>query len=114
MGFTFEWFGGYVVLLPECMGFRSLQALLLFALYLMWGKGKGSRVRTVVCAILLAVALSVAGNILRIVSILLLALVSRSFAFGFWHQFAGYPIFVAELFLLAAICERLNRRNTNG
>lgn len=112
MGFSFEWFGGEVVILPECMGFRSLRALLPFALYLMWGKG--SKVRTAVLAILLAVALSVAGNILRVASILLLALVSRSFAFGFWHQFAGYPIFVAELFLLAAICERLNRRNTNG
>ena len=74
--FTIDWCGGKIVFLWECMGMRSVVALVAIAV--------------------------------------LLALVSRSFAFGFWHQFAGYPIFVAELFLLAAICERLNRRNTNG
>ena len=102
--FTVDWCGGKIVFLWECMGTRSVVALLAIAAVLAFNQ------RSMACRVGLfgfAVLYALLGNALRIGSILAICPISRSFALGVWHDMSGYLFFVCEVFLLATTADKM-------
>ena len=102
--FTIDWCGGKIVFLWECMGMRSVVALVAIAMLLAFYQ------RSMTHGFVLlgfAVFYALLGNMLRIGSILAICPLSWGFALGVWHDFSGYLFFVCEAFLLARTSEAM-------
>lgn len=96
--FTIDWCGGKIVFLWECMGMRSVVALVAIAVLLAFYQ------RSVTHGFVLlgfAVFFALLGNMLRIGSILAICPLSWGFALGVWHDFSGYLFIVCEVLMLA-------------
>lgn len=106
--FEFEWFGGVILVLPQCMGYRSLVALA--AISVLCGFLHLSRWRDVAKLVMLSVLIAVTGNLLRIAVIMCMCAVSYELAFEVVHETIGYAIFVVEVLVLAAIAERMKKK----
>ncbi len=95
----FPWAGRIVVIAPECMGYRSLTALLVLAVFFAVYRRLSFKHSILLFAA--SGALAVLCNLLRIGSILLLALIAPDFAFGAWHDMAGYLFMLLGVFAMA-------------
>ena len=91
-----------------CSGLRSIFALMaLTAGYAYFNQPTWLR-RTVLFA--LSVPLAVFGNVLRVVTICIVAMTaSADFATGFYHDYSGYIVFIAAIALMVLSGEVINR-----
>ena len=109
--FVFDWCGMKVTFLRECMGTRSVVALLALAAILAFQQ------RSMACRVSLfgfAVLYAVVGTVFRIGCILAICTISCDFAFGMWHDFSGYLFFVAEVLMLAKTADKMFQRRSRG
>lgn len=88
-----------------CSGLRSLFALLaLSTAYSYFAQSKWSR-RSIL--IIISIPLSILGNSVRILSIVLVAAnFSNDFALGFYHDYSGYIVYFVAISLLVG-CDKL-------
>lgn len=91
-----------------CSGLRSLFALMaLTAAYAWYTQPTWTR-RAVLFAC--SVPLAVLGNVIRIISICLVASwANADFALGFYHDYSGYVVFVVAIVLMVACGELITR-----
>lgn len=103
------WADRLVAITPECMGYRSLIALI--ALAVLVALVNRMALSHGVALVVAAAAISAACNALRIASILAVALVAPDFAYGLWHDLAGYLVFVVAMMTLFSVADLLNNEN---
>jgi len=91
-----------------CSGLRSIFALMaLTAGYAYFNQPTWLRRGLLFC---LSVPLAVLGNVMRILTICLVAsLASSDFATGFYHDYSGYVVFIVAILLMIACGELINR-----
>ncbi len=110
------WFVGYhkqisLGVAEACSGLHSLSALMIGSLLLGFLVLSSVLFRTVL--FILSIPLSVAVNVLRIAGTAVLADYWQDIAFGFYHSFSGWLVFVAGfggLWLIASALHRLEKR----
>ena len=108
----FPWFGRLVVIAPECMGLRSLTALALIALWLVFRNRRALGFWKSALVLASAALIGFSGNLLRIGVILLVAILFPDFAFGPLHDVIGFLIILADCWILDFIVSKL--RGTPG
>jgi exosortase len=91
-----------------CSGLRSLFALMALTAAYSWCTLKSWPRRMILFAC--SVPLAVLGNVVRIISICLVASAfNPDFALGFYHDYSGYIVFIIAISLMVAIGEILVR-----
>lgn len=101
--------GSYSIDIAEpCSGLRSIFALMaLTAAYAYFNQSSWLR-RVILFS--LSVPLAVVGNVMRILSIVLVAqFASGEFATGFYHDYSGYVVFLVAIVLMVACGEGITR-----
>ena len=101
--------GGFAIDVADpCSGLRSIFALMaLTAGYAYFTQPTWIR-RAVLFS--LSVPLAVAGNVMRILSIVLVgAYASGPFATGFYHDYSGYVVFIVAIFLMVVCGEAVSK-----
>lgn len=91
-----------------CSGLRSIFALSALTVAYAYFSQKTWTKRAVLAAS--AVPLAVLGNVMRILTICLVAnYASPDFATGFYHDYSGYVVFIVAIALMLAVGEGLSR-----
>lgn len=102
---VFPWFERVVAIAPECMGYRSLIALTVLAAFCAYANRLTFTRATVLLAG--AVAISIVGNVTRMLLILTVAAFAPDFGFGLWHDLCGYVVFVFAVLAMASVASKL-------
>lgn len=100
---TFEWANRIVVIAPECMGYRSLTALVILGVALAIYNRMNFRRSLMLVGV--ASLLAIVGNLVRIGTILLVALFDADLAFGPVHDVAGYVTMLLATLALASVTD---------
>ena len=91
-----------------CSGLRSIFALMALTAAYSWFNQKTWLRRGILFA--LSIPIAVFGNVVRIVTICLVAAFSSpDFAIGFYHDYSGYVVFLVAIALMVACGEGINR-----
>lgn len=107
---TFEWAGRLVVLAPECMGYRSLSVLFIFAVAM--ALCKRFNFRRSLMLVGSACLLAIVGNLTRISLILMTAKINGDFAFGPVHDYAGIACTTIATIFLAYVADYIEKYKT--
>lgn len=102
---AFPWFERIVVIAPECMGYRSIIAMSLLAAFCAYANRLTFARVTALLAV--AVAISIVGNVARLLLILTVAAFAPDFGFGLWHDCCGYVVFVVAVLAMASVASKL-------
>lgn len=102
---AFPWFERIVAITPECMGYRSIIAMSLLAAFCAYANRLTFTRATVLLAG--AVAISIVGNVSRMLLILTVAAFAPDFGFGLWHDLCGYVVFVVAVLAMASVASKL-------
>ena len=98
-----------------CSGLHSLSALMIASLLLGFIQGSSVLIRTAL--FLASIPLAIALNVLRITGTAVLADYWQEIAFGFYHSFTGWLVFLvgfATLWLIARAAHKIGTRWSGG
>ena len=108
---VFPWFERIVAITPECMGYRSIIAMSLLAAFCAYANRLTFARATALFAV--AVAISIVGNVVRMLLILTVAAFAPDFGFGLWHDLCGYVVFVVAVLAMASAASKLTTYRSN-
>lgn len=105
----FDWFGGRIAVVPECLGYRSFITLVVLGLVYvtMFERCEWFGFKSVVRIVASAFVVAVAGNLLRITALLTIYPFAGSASnFEYWHDLLGYLVMFAEAVMLADVLDQ--------